>query len=157
MLRVMVNAGGCAMKMKIRAVPSLMVIAAIVALAIGSIPAHAQTVTATIAVGSAPRAVAVNPVTNKIYVQNANSNSVTVIDGATNNTTTVPVGNTTGFTTGSTGLAIDSVTNKVFVANFNDNTVTVINGATHTTTTAPPAPRPPRVPLNPLTPQPHLP
>ena len=61
MFRVMVNAGGCAMKMKIRAVPSLMVIAVIVALAIGSIPAHAQTVTATIAVGSAPRAVAVNP------------------------------------------------------------------------------------------------
>ena len=33
---------------------------------------------------------AVNPVTNKIYVANQDSNNVTVIDGATNSTTTVP-------------------------------------------------------------------
>ena len=32
---------------------------------------------------------AVNPVTNKIYVANVGSNNVTVIDGATNATTTV--------------------------------------------------------------------
>ena len=30
--------------------------------------------------------------TNKIYVANLNSNTVTVIDGVTGNTTTVPVG-----------------------------------------------------------------
>ncbi len=30
-----------------------------------------------------------NPVTNKIYVANYGSNNVTVIDGATNSTTTV--------------------------------------------------------------------
>ena len=35
---------------------------------------------------------AVNPVTNKIYVANYGSADVTVIDGATNDTTTVPAG-----------------------------------------------------------------
>ena len=44
------------------------------------------------AAGDAPYAVAVNPVTNKIYVVNYTSNNVTVIDGATNDTTTVPPG-----------------------------------------------------------------
>ena len=34
-------------------------------------------------------AVAVNPVTNKIYVANGSSDNVTVIDGATNATTMV--------------------------------------------------------------------
>ncbi len=51
---------------------------------------HAQTVTTTVnAGGSQPVSVAVNPVTNKIYVSNVASNSVTVIDGATNSTATV--------------------------------------------------------------------
>ena len=40
-------------------------------------PAHAHTVTATLAAGSFPIAVAVNPVTNKIYVANFDSNTVT--------------------------------------------------------------------------------
>ena len=39
-----------------------------------------------------PVGVAVNPVTNKIYVANYTSNNVTVIDGATNSTTTVSAG-----------------------------------------------------------------
>ena len=56
-------------------------------------PLQAQTVTTTISAGTSPYAVAVNPVTNKIYVANYNSNTVTVIDGATNSTTaTVSVG-----------------------------------------------------------------
>src|SRR5258708_38433342 len=55
----------------------------------GSLAAHAQTVTATVMTGSIPAAVAVNPVTNKIYVANLSSDTVTVIDGATNSTTTV--------------------------------------------------------------------
>jgi len=38
--------------------------------------------------------VAVNPVTNKIYVANDDSTTVTVIDGATNSTTTVSAGTT---------------------------------------------------------------
>jgi len=45
-----------------------------------------------VAVGDNPQAVAVNPVTNKIYVANMGGNSVTVIDGATNQKTMVQVG-----------------------------------------------------------------
>jgi YVTN family beta-propeller protein len=44
-------------------------------------------VTATVASG--PVSVAVNPVTNKVYVANFNSGNVTVIDGASNTTTTL--------------------------------------------------------------------
>jgi YVTN family beta-propeller protein len=54
--------------------------------------AEAQTVTGSAVVGSNPIAVAVNPVTNKVYVANQISGTVTVIDGATNTTTTVTVG-----------------------------------------------------------------
>jgi DNA-binding beta-propeller fold protein YncE len=45
-------------------------------------PAAAQTATATVGAGTYPRSVAVNPVTNKIYVANTYSYNVTVIDGA---------------------------------------------------------------------------
>ena len=48
--------------------------------------------TTTVAAGNRSRAVAVNPVTNKIYVANFNSGNVTVIDGTNNSTTTVAAG-----------------------------------------------------------------
>ena len=53
---------------------------------------------------------AVNPVTNKIYVANDGSSNVTVIDGATNSTTTVAAGNPYA-------VAVNPVTNKIYVAN----------------------------------------
>ena len=71
----------------------------------------AQSVTATVAAGISPRAVAINPVTNQIYVANINSNNVTVIDGVTNSTATVAAG------TNPTAVAINPVTNKIYVAN----------------------------------------
>src|SRR5438552_13864843 len=54
-------------------------------------PAQAQSVTATVTVGVSPFAIAVNPVSNKIYVAGSGSNNVTVINGADNSTTTVGV------------------------------------------------------------------
>jgi hypothetical protein len=54
--------------------------------------ASAQTVVATVATGNQPQAVAVNPVTDKIYIVNDGSANVTVIDGASNTTSTVAVG-----------------------------------------------------------------
>ena len=67
--------------------------AAVVALSLSAIdPAAAQTTTATVPAGTNPSGVAVNPVTNKVYVANNGSSSVTVIDGETNTTTTVNVG-----------------------------------------------------------------
>ena len=76
----------------------------------------AQTVTATLGVGSQPYAVAVNPVTNKIYVANMNSNNVTVIDGASNTTTTVSVGS------GPQAVAVNPATNQIYVANMTATT-----------------------------------
>ena len=72
---------------------------------------------------------AVNPVTNKIYVANRGSDNVTVIDGATNGTTTVAAG------TSPLAVAVNPVTNKIYVANQGSDNVTVIDGATNGTST----------------------
>jgi len=87
----------------------------------------AQSLLATVPTGVHPVAVAVNSVTNKIYVANQNSNNMTVIDGATNSTATVSTGTTPA------ALAINPVTNKIYVANQNSATLTVIDGATNHT------------------------
>ncbi|MFL6210140.1 MAG: hypothetical protein ACJ74W_14895 [Pyrinomonadaceae bacterium] len=87
---------------------------------------RAQSVITTIPVGTNPFAPAVNTTTNKIYVANAGSSSVSVINGATNTviTTITGVGNQP------TDVAVNSVTNKVYVAA--QTGVTVIDGATDT-------------------------
>ncbi|MGA3092438.1 MAG: hypothetical protein ABSD75_27865 [Terriglobales bacterium] len=74
-----------------------------------------------------PLAVAVNLVTNKIYVANSDSNSITVIDGASNATQTVPTG---AFPM---AAAVNLITNKIYVANDSSTNVTVIDGATNST------------------------
>jgi len=86
--------------------------------------ARAQTVVATIPVGVAPIAVAVNSVTNKIYVVNGDG-TVTVIDGTSRSVTTVSVG-------AASGIAVNPTTNKVYVTN--GGGVTVIDGSTNATT-----------------------
>ena len=117
-------------------------------LALAAVPAHGQAVIATVPAGMAPTAVAVNPVTNKIYVANGSSNNVTVIDGATNSTTTVTDPNAVYPTI---AVAVNPVTNKIYVAN--GNNVTVIDGATNATTTVtdPNAMNPVDVAVNPVT------
>jgi YVTN family beta-propeller protein len=87
--------------------------------------ASAQVVTGTVATGSLPNSVQVNPATNKIYVANVFSNDVTVIDGATNSTTTVAAG------TNPEAVAVNPATNRIYVANVFSNDVTVIDGATN--------------------------
>ncbi len=100
--------------------------------------------TTTVPAGAGP--VAVNPVTNKIYVGNFNSNNVTVIDGATNATTTVAAGSNPF------ALAVNPVTNKIYVASsVNSNNVTVIDGATNTTTTVAAGTNPAAAAVNPVT------
>lgn|SRR5271165_913383 len=91
--------------------------------------ARAQTVTATLAAGSQPCAVAVNPVTNTVYVANYYGGDLTVIDGATNRGATVAAG------TNPCAIGANWVTNKIYVANFNSQDVTVIDGATNSTIT----------------------
>ena len=108
-------------------------------------PLQAETVTTTVSAGTEPLAVAVNPVTNKIYVANNSSNNVTVIDGATNSTSTINAGTAPRF------VAVNPVTNKIYVANAGSNTVTVIDGATNSTTTVSVGTSPYAVAVNPVT------
>ena len=68
------------------------------------------------AAGDYPGAVAVNPVTNKIYVVNNSGGDVTVIDGATNDTTMAPAGQNP------VAVAVNPVTNNIYVVNNDDDT-----------------------------------
>src|SRR5882762_3315872 len=74
-------------------------------------------------------AVAVNITTNKIYVANRGSNTVTVINGAANTSLAVGVG------PGPSALAVNPVNNKIYVGNEYNNTVTVLDGAANSTST----------------------
>jgi YVTN family beta-propeller protein len=86
-------------------------------------------VVATIPVGVDPYSVAVNPVTNRIYVANQSTHSVTVIDGVTHGTVDIPAGVQPSL------LAVNTITDKVYVAGGQANgDVTVIDGATNVTT-----------------------
>jgi YVTN family beta-propeller protein len=83
-------------------------------------------VVATIPVGSLPYGVAVSPDGRKVYVANYLSNSVSVINTATNSVTaTLPVGTTPA------GVAVTPDSSRVYVANFGSNNVSVIVGATN--------------------------
>jgi YVTN family beta-propeller protein len=93
-------------------------------------PSQAQTVSASVATGPDPVGIAVNAVTNKIYViSSGTAGRVTVIDGATNTTTAVTAGMSPS------AVAVNTVTNKVYVANSASNDVTVIDGASNATST----------------------
>jgi RHS repeat-associated protein len=86
----------------------------------------AQTVVATVTVGTQPTAIGVNPTTNKIYVANHGSRNVSVIDGATNGVVaTVTAG------TYPTAIGVNPTTNKIYVANYGSKNVSVIDGATN--------------------------
>jgi len=87
--------------------------------------AQAQTVSQNIDTGQQPMAVAVNETTNKAYVVNHSSSTVTVIDGKTRAVSTIKTGS------GPEAIAINPVTNRVYVANSGENSVTVIDGATN--------------------------
>jgi YVTN family beta-propeller protein len=81
---------------------------------------------ANIAVGRNPESAAVNPATKMIYVANNGDNTVSVINGTTNNVT--------GFITvgrGPYSLAVNPATNMIYVADDLDNAVSVINGTTN--------------------------
>jgi YVTN family beta-propeller protein len=90
-------------------------------------PARGQSVTATPAEGDEPHAVAVNPVTNKIYIANLDG-TLTVIDGATNAVSNVFYNGTEGW-----AVAVNPVTNYVFVADRGAGLVDVFTGAVGST------------------------
>ena len=127
-------------------------------LLLAQVPALAQTVVSTIplkGVGQ-PQGVAVNSVTNKIYVADYGGGAggtVAVIDGATDSTATVAAG------IGTIAVALNPVTNKIYVVNRGypimgiRGSITVIDGATNSTTTVidPNATFPSAVAVNPMT------
>jgi YVTN family beta-propeller protein len=81
----------------------------------------------TIATGEQPMAIAVNETTNRAYIANHNSRSVTVIDGKTRTAlATIQTGS------GPEAIAVNPVTNQVYVVNSGENSVTVIDGNTNT-------------------------
>ncbi|MFL5520557.1 MAG: YncE family protein, partial [Gemmatimonadales bacterium] len=83
-------------------------------------PAAAQTVQPRIVVGTNPVALAVNPVTGKVYVANAGSNNISIIDGTT--VSSLPVG------TQPRWIGVNPETNRVLVGNFTSANVTIVNG-----------------------------
>ena len=95
-----------------------------------------DTVKTTFQVGKNPFAIALNPVTNKIYLVNDGNGSnatVSVIDGSSDTVTgSIGVGNSPN------GLAVNPVTNKIYVTN--GNNLSVISGASNTVVTTTPLP-----------------
>ncbi len=80
---------------------------------------------------SQPWAVAVNPVTNLIFIADNASGTVSVIDGSTNQ-----LDEASPITVGSNpnALVVDATNNLVYVSNSNSSSVSVINGASLTST-----------------------
>ena len=74
-----------------------------------------------------PSAIAVNPVTNRIYIAHYSTNNVTVINGATD--TVIGSGIYVG--TSPMAIAVNADTNKIYVANNVSNSVSVIDGASN--------------------------
>ncbi len=89
---------------------------------------QAQTAPQNVSVGQTPMAIAVNPVTHKVYVISEKDSTVTVIDGATLSTSVIKTG------AGPEGIAVNPVTNKIYTANSSASAVSVIDGATGTVT-----------------------
>ena len=83
--------------------------------------------TASIRVGHEPDALAINEVTDRIYVVNAGGGSVSVIDGARSTViATVPTDKEPY------AIALDDWLNRIYVSNTFSNLLTVIDGATDT-------------------------
>ena len=80
-------------------------------------------------VGPCPAAIALNPVTNKIFV--TLGSGVAMIDGITHAVTTL----TDPSAKKSSAIAVNSATNKVYVTNTGSDNVTVIDGVTLSMTT----------------------
>jgi YVTN family beta-propeller protein len=100
--------------------------------AAAAVPASAAggyTVTATIAVGTGPDGVAVDPTAHTAYVTNINDDTVSVIDEATSSVTaTIAVGG------GPIAVAVDPTAHTAYVTNGGNGTVSVIDEATGTVT-----------------------
>lgn len=97
-----------------------------------SVPAvfSADVPIATVPVGDSPVAIAVNPLSHRVFVANYYGNSVSIIDGASDVVTAT-------VSTGDTSIPIAVIANplatpaKAYVANFWANTITVLDESTN--------------------------
>ncbi|MGC1580981.1 MAG: choice-of-anchor D domain-containing protein [Candidatus Acidiferrales bacterium] len=88
-------------------------------------PAHAQVVTASLSDSNVSHGVAINPVTNKIYLADE-AGTLSVIDGATNTLSTVSYsGGVENW-----AVAVNPVTNMVYVVDRGASKIDVFTGAT---------------------------
>ena len=98
--------------------------------------------------GNQPGDISVNPSTNKAYVVNYGSNSVSVLDS--NNVNKVVANITVG--KNPSAISVNPSTNIVYVADHNDNKVSVINGTSNSViTTIPVGKNPSGVSVDPST------
>ena len=89
--------------------------------------AFSQPVAQNIPTGAQPMAVAVNETTNRAYIVNHNSGTVTVLDGKTRTAiATIKTGS------GPEAIAVNQLTNRVYTANSGESSVSVIDAATNT-------------------------
>jgi len=85
--------------------------------------------TSLIQTGASPVALTINQVTNRIYVANSDSGTVSVLDGATDAVlTTLDVGPNPYV------LVADQLSNKIFLSNTFSDKLTIIDGATNSIT-----------------------
>ena len=95
--------------------------------------ARAQTVVATVTVGSGPADLAYDSARGEVFVANDGSDTVSVISDSTNTvvaTVPLPAGSSPF------GAAYDPAKGEVFVTNIHANTVSVISDGTRSTTTS---------------------
>jgi YVTN family beta-propeller protein len=92
------------------------------------IDARADAVIATVRTSPVPDAIAIDSVTDKIYVPTNDNGILTIIDGATNATTTLGPGEGGA---GGQYIAVNPVTNRIYVTTA--YVVTVINGMNNST------------------------
>jgi YVTN family beta-propeller protein len=77
-------------------------------------------------VGRQPNAIAIDPALNRIYVVNAGSGNVSVIDGATDRVIATAATDTRPY-----AIAVDPAVHRVYVTNTFSDKVTVIDGKTN--------------------------
>jgi YVTN family beta-propeller protein len=92
-------------------------------------------------VADSPMAIAINPVTNKVYIA-CIGKALTVIDEANNQTATVNAG------TGPSAVAVNPATNTAYVVNSGSGNVTAIGGTSNATATIPAGENPAAVAVN---------
>ena len=92
-------------------------------------PTQAQTtfITSTFPVGNGPVALALNAVTDRLYVANQASNTVSVVDPTTNSVlATIAVGKAPS------AIAVNTRTNTIYVADRDSRDIAVIDGTSNT-------------------------